>query len=738
MKCCSINKPCVCGGYARAVPRGLIGRDGSCGYSILIIGPCVRVQIWRAGVLVEYLSRCTARVSVLGILGCPRFISIMGDAIRSSLESASIHQSSGWPTILLLPRSLVASLWPPERKVLGLRVCRLLRRDYLITEGVVQLHGNLQDFVATRSLDIESIASTFRIFELLRVSICLRGVDDTRLRSFVSGTNVAAAHSRVTSLSLCGLVGDCSMDILRDFLGKTSRLVTLDLGDTYPHRVGRECAWWGDICSAGDESVHGKVSITSGGARALIAVMPSPLHLTHLNLYRQCLGRSGAGFLTFCLPSWVALRSLNLGYNGIHDTGFAAMSSVLPTTLVDLRLGGNYLQKTGILMLSTTIPSLSLTMLCLLRNGDCLYSLDGVSAFADAIGCCKLLHLNIANTGLRTEGLIRLLAHNMGSCSTIQCLHIGGNYLEAVGIQRLGALARVCSLTSLSLGGNLRGSRGTDSWCLWLGGVNTSLRVLDWSEMSVNEQGYIGAHALAAALGCCRALTHLNLQRTGLSTAAADALAAALQPCMYIRVLLLGNNHPGPLAPAKLLRDHSALVTLDVGDGDLGDGSATQLGIALRCDNRLESLLLGSNHITLSGLQFLFQGGGVWLRHLDLAFNNIGAEGGQFLGYALFWLTNITRLDISFNELGDVGVTGLSRYDSLSNLVHLSLDGNLISDVGASSLAQALWQSAALRQLDLARNFIGEVGVGDLRRLNVGCYLGGLVPSLGFVVPSND
>ena len=85
-----------------------------------------------------------------------------------------------------------------------------------------------------------------------------------------------------------------------------------------------------------------------------------------------------------------------------------------------------------------------------------------------------------------------------------------------------------------------------------------------------------------------------------------------------------------------------------------------------------------------------------------------------------------------------MGVSGLSRWGSLSNLVHLSLDGNLISDVGASSLAQALWQSSALQQLDLARNCIGEVGVVDLRRLNVGCFLGGLVPSVGFVVPSND
>src|SRR5258706_3592570 len=73
-------------------------------------------------------------------------------------------------------------------------------------------------------------------------------------------------------------------------------------------------------------------------------------------------------------------------------------------------------------------------------------------------------------------------------------------------------------------------------------------------------------------------------------------------------------------------------------------------------------------------------------KELDLAAKAWGSELGKLLGDAST-LGELTRLDISDNDLGDAGARGLLGSSHLGNLVELDLGGNEIGDDGAKAVA---------------------------------------------------
>lgn len=146
------------------------------------------------------------------------------------------------------------------------------------------------------------------------------------------------------------------------------------------------------------------------------------------------------------------------------------------------------------------------------------------------------------------------------------------------------------------------------------------------------------------------------------------------------------------------------LRTLDLRDCELGETGAINLGRALLINTHLETLLLEDNNIRTLGLRALLCGGGLSLRELNLADNKLGSRGATYLGSMLCQLTALISLDLSYNDLGDLGASGITQNDNLIHLVHLSLGGNSLTDNAAADLVRSLRSSTSIRQLDLENN----------------------------------
>ncbi len=77
----------------------------------------------------------------------------------------------------------------------------------------------------------------------------------------------------------------------------------------------------------------------------------------------------------------------------------------------------------------------------------------------------------------------------------------------------------------------------------------------------------------------------------------------------------------------------------------------------------------------------------------------------------------IRHIDLSYNELSDIGVEVLARMLRFcSSLESLNLQGNRIGESGGKAVTEALKASEAIKYLNLANNRIGTNGVHSLAK----------------------
>ena len=378
------------------------------------------------------------------------------------MEKHEIQEST--PALLCIPRTLLSTLWPPERRIQGLRVCRALRLDLTHLGGSVTLHGKHCDFAEGRralTSPFEQI-NTFRMFDSLPISVVWKGVDQDRLHDLMVGIDATHIHSQITSLTLSGDIGDGSTYSLGPILAQMTRLTLLDLGDEYRVRAGRTCEWWAPNATLNGEADPDRNSIGAIGIRNFTASVSHITGLQHLSLLHHSLGPESTHIFSEGLRLWPTLRSLNLGGNELRDEGLATLAPALPHTLTDLCISHNALDTQGVRVLAHTIPNLSLTRLDL-RANYCLSQWTTAETLATAMSrCSSLRHLALDNTGISDAGL-ETLTVGWNARGTLKELHVGGNELTSVGIRRLATLIGSCALDYTPSGGQPTGRQGSRS-----------------------------------------------------------------------------------------------------------------------------------------------------------------------------------------------------------------------------------------------------------------------------------
>lgn len=226
---------------------------------------------------------------------------------------------------------------------------------------------------------------------------------------------------------------------------------------------------------------------------------------------------------------------------------------------------------------------------------------------------------------------------------------------------QLDAVRRACSVELHAP----PGLAGTAAWALLMSVISTNSHLRSLSACGVSLAAW-GAAELGRCLRAQRALEELRLAFN------------LLVPSQGLRELLAG------------LRFCARLRTLDLGSNPLGDGGAAVVSATAALLPTLTSLLLDGC--------------------------SIGDEGVLHLGRMLRRSASVELLDLSANSVGDGGADCLSceLQSAQVCLQELLLEGNRLSDQGATSFATALrhWNGSCL---DLSTNpAIGELGAREL------------------------
>ncbi|CAF2045134.1 unnamed protein product [Rotaria magnacalcarata] len=101
---------------------------------------------------------------------------------------------------------------------------------------------------------------------------------------------------------------------------------------------------------------------------------------------------------------------------------------------------------------------------------------------------------------------------------------------------------------------------------------------------------------------------------------------------------------------------------------------------------------------------------------LRLERNEISGEGAKILADRLYNNTSLVELNLSNNQISDIGTHDLAQALSIDNqtLEWLDLDSNNITDEGAGYLADMLKTNTTIQMLSLGSNAIGDRGVRQL------------------------
>ena len=280
------------------------------------------------------------------------------------------------------------------------------------------------------------------------------------------------------------------------------------------------------------------------------------------------------------------------------------------------------------------------------------------------------------------------------------------------------------------------------------------LRKLNLSHHDIDDSG-VGALVEALRTGRC-ALQHLNLADTAFTAVGLTELCSALasEPNV-LKVLDLSDAvwvdeqreqvQVGVALRTALGSPHCHLTDLAVRGDELGDAGVKVVAVALGATRLLQRLDLSDNQITAEGAASLAAALGAQpagaaagaeavsqLQELRLLGNAIGSGGATAFAQALRSGGCPLRLLQLGNQqehtIGDEGATALAGALAWSPcLTELGVDGNEISEPGATALAQALspmpgtepadapQRRCDLRTLSIATNPIGSAGVEAVR-----------------------
>lgn len=169
----------------------------------------------------------------------------------------------------------------------------------------------------------------------------------------------------------------------------------------------------------------------------------------------------------------------------------------------------------------------------------------------------------------------------------------------------------------------------------------------------------------------------------------------------------------------ELLLSAKALAVLETGYAELTDEGVRTLAEGLRKGgNTLHTLGLQGNCISELGLLYLCDTlenkTTKHVRSLRLQWNVVGDAGCVHVARLLSFHL-LVELDLSYNEIGDMGAAeladGLAYCDSLTAL---SVKANRITSAGAQALASALASNNVLYRLNLDMNGIADEGARAL------------------------
>lgn len=210
-------------------------------------------------------------------------------------------------------------------------------------------------------------------------------------------------------------------------------------------------------------------------------------------------------------------------------------------------------------------------------------------------------------------------------------------------------------------------------------------------------------------------LRALELEEVGIDAIKLKIIADALAQNTTLLSLALDFNYfgdEGAVVISKALQNnHSRLIFLSLSGNEIGNEGIRAIAEALKTNTTLEGLEVHRNDIDAQGAQYMADAllHNTTLKKLTMFLNRLGSDGVQMIAQSLYTNTTLQDLDLTRTDCENMGALALGKaLQHNASIQTLLLYGNYIDAEGIPEIAEALKQNTTLTRLGLSFNNIGS------------------------------
>ena len=294
---------------------------------------------------------------------------------------------------------------------------------------------------------------------------------------------------------------------------------------------------------------------------------------------------------------------IQLTGKGIHieDSALTEFDAVAPGKEVDLiyDVGDKNLGKEAADQIAKHLShKTKLQELYLYNNNFKTIGMIKISKGLRNISSLRVFSIGCNHVGKEAaDDVATVLSHN----SRLKEIYLYNNNFKTAGMIKIAqALWGISSLTAFSVGENDVGEGAADDIALVLS-RNTNLNQLHLHNNNFKTMGII---KIAKALQNISTLTIFSIGDNNINEEAAGDIGSVLSHNLQLKELYLHNNNfktGGIIKIAKSLKNTVTLTVLSIGDNKVGDEAADDIATVLSHSTQLQELHLHNNNIQASG-----------------------------------------------------------------------------------------------------------------------------------------
>ena len=495
-----------------------------------------------------------------------------------------------------------------------------------------------------------------------------------------------------------------ALDDIGAFLSHNTKLQKLDLSGN-------------DLQELGDQYVSNSLLIVS--------------NLKDVNFNCCNLSTSDTVIIFKGMKDITSLKILNIGHNMITDEAAETISTVLSynNKLQSLDLSCNYFTSDGFIKIFKHIKNIVyLRKLNISSNDITIKAAHSIATFLCLNS--KLEELDLSNAILQTPGAIIIfkslrqfsnfrklfinknmitdeaaddIAVVLSQSTKLEELDISCNNLQTAGIiQIFESIKHISTLTKLDIAHNMVTDEAREYILDGLSS-NSKLKELNLSHIKLKNAINFNNIKLTNLLKFMFSNNNIHEQFT-------NEFSHFLSHCTNLKVLDLSfTNLDFEVFNGQ---DIFSLTKFDISGNSIPTHAVDNIAIFLSKNDKLEELNLSCNELKELGVRNILDS--INLSNLTrLSISNNQITHLKYITDILTRATRLVELDMSYNHLRAEGMINfLYQTKSIfTNLVKLNISGNIISDGIAQAFANVLLENSQLKELNLSDNNLHTEGI---------------------------